>query len=127
MENMPLEVLAGLFVCSHDSSALEEVNVWNVRIDKPVPDNYQAEKEGYPGSRLEIMNVFDGRRKVIWEKQGRFEAPNWMPDGKSILFNMDGFLWTIPLEGGEPEKLNTGFADNNNNDHGISFDESCLQ
>ncbi|NMC40948.1 MAG: hypothetical protein GYA43_07230, partial [Bacteroidales bacterium] len=126
MENMPLEVLAGLFVCSHDSSALEEVKVWNVRIDKPVPDNYQAVKEGYPGSRLEIMNVFDGRRKIVWEKQGRLEAPNWMPDGKRILFNMDGFLWTIPSGGGEPEKLNTGFADNNNNDHGISFDGKLL-
>jgi hypothetical protein len=29
------------------------------------------------------MNVFDGKRKVIHEESGRFEAPNWMPDGKS--------------------------------------------
>jgi len=126
MENMPEEVMAGLFVCSHDSSVMEEVKVWNVRIDKPVPDNYQPAKEGYPGCRLEIMNVFEGKRKVIYEKQGRFEAPNWMPDGKKLLFNMDGYLWTIPVEGGEPEKLNTGFADRNNNDHGISFNGKLL-
>lgn len=126
MENMPEEVMAGLFICSHDTAVAEEARVWNVRIDKPVPDNYQAAKEGYPGCRLEIMNVSDGRRKVIYEKDGRFEAPNWMPDGKRLLFNMDGYLWTIPIEGGEPEKVNTGFADRNNNDHGISFNGKLL-
>ena len=51
------------------------------------------------------MNVFDGKRKVIFEKPDRFEAPNWMPDGKKLLFNMDGLLYKIPVEGGVPEKL----------------------
>jgi Tol biopolymer transport system component len=39
---------------------------------------------------------------------------------------MDGSLFTIPVEGGEPEKINTGFANNINNDHGISFDGKLL-
>jgi TolB protein len=39
---------------------------------------------------------------------------------------MDGSLYKIPVEGGEPEKLNTGFANKNNNDHGISFDGKML-
>ena len=72
------------------------------------------------------MNVADGKRKVIFEKPGRFEAPNWMPDGKKLLFNMDGLLYKIPVEGGEIEKLNTDFANNINNDHGISFDGKLL-
>ncbi len=126
MDNLGGKVLAGLFVCAHDSSAIEEVRIWNVRIDKPVPSDYKQGSGDYPGCRLEVMNIFDGKRKVVWEKQGRFEAPNWMPDGKKLLFNMDGFLWTIPVEGGEPEKLNTDFADRNNNDHGISFDGKLL-
>jgi hypothetical protein len=42
---------------------------------------------GILGSKLEIMNVFDGKRKIVYEDKGRFEAPNWMPDGKSLLFN----------------------------------------
>ena len=33
------------------------------------------------------MTVADGKRKVILESKGRFEAPNWMPDGKKLLFN----------------------------------------
>ena len=40
MENLPDEVLAGLFVCSHDPEVIEEARIWNVRIDKPVSDNY---------------------------------------------------------------------------------------
>ncbi|HLT74280.1 MAG TPA: hypothetical protein VKZ68_04320, partial [Ohtaekwangia sp.] len=100
---------------------------WNVRIDQPVADNYNPDREGYiVGSRMEIINVFNGRRKVIHESTGRFEAPNWMPDGKRLLFNQNGSLYTIPVEGGEPVKINTGFADRNNNDHGISFDGKML-
>jgi Tol biopolymer transport system component len=75
---------------------------------------------------METMNVFDGKRKVILEKEGRFEAPNWMPDGKELLFNMDGSLYTIPINGGETKKVNTGSADQLNNDHCISFDGKML-
>ncbi len=126
MENLPDEVLAGLFVCSHDSDIIEQARVWNVRIDKPVSDNYNPDKSGYLGCRLETMNVFDGKRMVIFEKPDRFEAPNWMPDGRKLLFNMNGLLYKIPVEGGSLEKLNTGFANRNNNDHGISFDGKML-
>jgi TolB protein len=126
MENLPDEVMAGLFVCSHNPDIIEEARVWNVRIDKPVGNNYNPDKSGYLGCRMEIINVFDGKRKVIFEKPGRFEAPNWMPDGKKLLFNMDGLLYKIPVEGGGLEKLNTGFANRNNNDHGISFNGKLL-
>ena len=126
MENLSDEVLAGLFICSHNKDIIEEVRVWNVRIDKPVGEDYNPGKLGFLGCRLETMNVFDGKRKVIFEKPGRFEAPNWMPDGKQLLFNMDGLLFKIPVEGGDPEKLNTDFANRNNNDHGISFNGKLL-
>jgi Tol biopolymer transport system component len=126
MENLPDEVLAGPFICSHNAEVIEEVKVRNVRIDKPVADDYNPGKSGYLGCRMEIVNVSDGNRMVIFEKPGRFEAPNWMPDGKKLLFNMDGSLYKIPVEGGETEKLNTDFANNNNNDHGISFNGKLL-
>ena len=126
MINLPDEILAGLFVCSHNPDVVEEATIWNVRVDRPVSDNYNSGKEGYPGSRLEIMNVFDGKRTVIFEKPGRFEAPNWMPDGTKLLFNMDGLLYKIPVTGGDLEKLDTDFANRNNNDHGISFNGKLL-
>lgn len=126
MENLADSVLVGLFITAHNEDVLEKAKVWNVRIDQPVADDYEPGTEGYLGSRLETMNVFDGIRNIIYEKDGRFEAPNWMPNGEKILFNMEGSIYTIPVEGGEPEKLNTGFADRNNNDHGISFNGKLL-
>ena len=126
MENITDDVLAGPFICSHNADVTEEVKVWNVRIDKPVSEDYNPGSSGFVGCRLETMNVSDRKRKVIFEKAGRFEAPNWMPDGKNLLFNMDGLLYKIPVDGGDLEKLNTDFADNINNDHGISFDGKLL-
>lgn len=120
------EVLAGLFVCSHNPDVVEEARVWNVRVDKPLPEDYNPYESGFVGSRLETMNVFDGTRKAIYESEKGFEAPNWMPDGDKLLFNMGGSLYTIPVDGGEISKLNTGQANRNNNDHGISFNGKLL-
>lgn len=125
-ENLPEEVLVGPFICSHNPDITEAVKIWNVRIDQPVADNYDPYSNKPLGCRLETMTVADGKRTVIYEKQGRFEAPNWMPDGQKLLFNMDGSLYKIPVNGGEIEKLNTDFANNCNNDHGISFDGKLL-
>ncbi len=126
-------VLAGFYICAHDSNAVASARVWNLRIDRPVYNPYQPnpalakpEPQTIMGCRLEIVDAANGNRKVIYESKGRFEAPNWMPDGKKLLFNDHGSLFTIPIEGGVPEKLNTGTAGKINNDHGISFDGKTL-
>lgn len=124
--DMPDEVLGGLFVCSHNPDVSEEAQAWNVRIEYTVPDSHNGYRDGSLSSRMELMNVFDGKRMIIYETAGRFEAPNWMPDGKRLLFNQGGSIYTIPIEGGAPEKLNTGAIVRNNNDHVISFDGKWL-
>ena len=126
MPDLPDEILAGIFVCAHNEDALEEALAWNVRIEKPVADDYNPYEQGFLGSHLEILNVFDGKRKIIHSYEKRFEAPNWMPDGEKLLFNQEGSLYTINLDGQNMSKLNTGFADRNNNDHGISFNGKLL-
>lgn len=123
---MPDEALAGLFLCSHNADAQEEGLAWNVRIEKTVPDSHNGYRDGILGSRMELMTVLDGKRMIIHEDSGRFEAPNWMPDGKRLLFNQAGSIYTIPIEGGTAQKLNTGSAIRNNNDHVISFDGKWL-
>jgi TolB protein len=133
MAEMKDTVLAGLFISAHDSDAVATARVWNLRVDHPVENPYQpnpqlvkpASKE-IMGCRLEIVDAVDGKRVAIYESKGTFEAPNWMPDGKKLLFNDHGSLYTIPITGGVPEKLNTGTADKLNNDHGISFDGKTL-
>jgi TolB protein len=126
MPDMKDEILAGLFLCSHNPDAQEEGIAWNVRIEKTMPEEWDAYKQGFVSSRLETMNVFDGKRKLIHSYKERLEAPNWMPDGKNLLFNQDGHIFSIPVEGGEPKMINTGIADRNNNDHVISFDGKWL-
>jgi Tol biopolymer transport system component len=127
------EVLAGLFICSHDSTKLATAKVWNVRIDKPVfypytsnPNVKVKEPAEIFGCRLELLDIADGKRKVIYESKQRFEAPNWLPDGNSLLFNSSGNIYTIPIAGGNPVQLNTGAIKRNNNDHVISFDGKML-
>lgn len=133
MKDMRDTVLAGIYILSHNPDQLAHAKVWNVRIDKPVIHEYTSnphvvDRPGNDvfGSRMEILNVADGKRKVIYESKNRFEAPNWTPDGKKLLFNEGGSLYTIPIEGGTPEKLNTGNVANINNDHAISFDGKMI-
>jgi Tol biopolymer transport system component len=132
-ETLNGEVLVGIYVCAHDSNTVAQARVWNVRIDKPVMNDYTGnpsvpvtQPAEVLGSRLEIIDIADGRRKVLREAPIRFEAPNWTPDGKKLLYNESGSLFTIPIEGGNPEKLNTGSVNRNNNDHMISFDGKML-
>ncbi len=124
--DMPDEALAGIFICSHNPDVVEEGLAWNVRIEQTVPDTHNGYSDGILSSKMEIMNVFDGKRTIIHEDKGRFEAPNWMPDGKNLLFNQGGSIYTIPIEGGTPQLLNTGNVKRNNNDHVISFDGKWL-
>lgn len=80
-----------------------------------------AEKEKLY-SMLEIMTVDSTDRRAIYVAEGRFEAPNWMPDGKSLIFNRNGRIEKIAVTGGTPETIDTEFAVRCNNDHGISPD-----
>lgn len=73
-------------------------------------------------SRLEILHVATGARKVIYTKEVIFEAPNWHPTDDYLIFNESGKLYRIPVAGGAPAHINTEFAIRCNNDHGISSD-----
>jgi Tol biopolymer transport system component len=57
--------------------------------------------------------------------EGRFEAPNWTRDNL-LIYNSRGRLYRLPVTGGTPEAIDTGFATANNNDHGISPDGTML-
>jgi len=126
LTHLPENVLAGLVICSHQEDMAEQAGVWNVRIDLPVSDIYNPYRDGFLASRLEVIDISDLTRKTIFEKNCCFEAPNWMPDGNNLLFNMEGSLFTIPADGGDISKLNTGSASHLNNDHCISFDGTML-
>jgi TolB protein len=86
----------------------------------------QEEKPLLIESSLEIFSLDSNSRKVLYKAEQHFEAPNWSNDGKFLLYNSDGKIYSIPARGGKPELLNTGFAQRCNNDHGISPDNKEL-
>lgn len=73
-------------------------------------------------STLETVTIASRERQVIYQARGRIEAPNWSPDGRWFFFNGGGRIYRLPREGGEPQLVDTGFANRCNNDHGLSPD-----
>lgn len=77
-------------------------------------------------STLEIISISSLERKIVHSQPIHFEAPNWTPDGKTLIYNSKGLLYKIPVEGGAPELIPTGDLKKINNDHGISPDGTQL-
>ncbi len=77
-------------------------------------------------SSVEIYTLATGKSRVVWQTEQLVEAPNWSPDGQSLVINGDGLLYRLPLSGGEPVLIDTGFARTCNNDHGISPDGGTI-
>jgi len=120
---LPDSVYAGLVVCSHDASVSETAVFSNVRLEErpAVPQDKRRVE-----STLETISIKTGERRIVHRAVDHFEAPNWTLDGKSLLINSKGRLYTVQTDGGSPALLNTGFADRCNNDHGFSHDGKWL-
>ncbi|MCI0515733.1 hypothetical protein L0128_21170 [candidate division KSB1 bacterium] len=116
-------VYAGLVVCSHDSTTNETAIFSKVELDTL---GIIPEEKRITQSTLEIIDILTRERKIIYQANEHFEAPNWSPDGQYFIINSNGKLFTIPVGGGTPQILNTDFANNCNNDHGLSPDGKML-
>ncbi len=112
----------GLGVCSHDKDVVEKAVFSNVELTQSLSES--AKPVLY--STLETVEIDSADRKVAYLAQGRFEAPNWTPDGKAFLFNRDGHIESLTLGADKPVTIDTGFANRCNNDHGISPDATQL-
>ncbi|MCU0381694.1 MAG: hypothetical protein MUE58_10945, partial [Chitinophagaceae bacterium] len=69
MANLPDSVFAGLFICSHNADRVDTARVWNVRVEKTVPNTWHPNpavrstmntSEQSLGGRMEILDVFTG-------------------------------------------------------------------
>ncbi len=109
----------GLGVCAHNNNTMETAIFSNVKIEALVqkPDSLKRIE-----STLETIAVSSFDRRVVYHIRSHIEAPNWTPDGKNLIYNSGGKLYTIPVSGGNPSMIPTGFASRINNDHGISPD-----
>jgi TolB protein len=119
------EVYLGLFVCSHADEVLEKAVFQNVRIVVPVKPGFDRAKDPF-GSRLEILDVASGLRRIVYQRDDVFEAPNWTRDGQALVFNSGGRLYRFDLATQTPLLIATGDVVMNNNDHVLSFDGKLL-
>jgi TolB protein len=115
-------VHVGLAVCSHEAATLAEAVFSRIEL----LDLGVVTEERVRESRLEIVSIETGERRIVYSTRDHIEAPNWSRDGRSLLFNRDGRLYSLPRKGGAPRLVNTGTASRLNNDHGLSPDGKRL-
>jgi len=113
----------GLGVCAHNKDVTETAVFSNVELAAPL-----AAASGRPVlySSLETQTISSTDRRVVHVTTARIEAPNWLPDGRSLIYNSAGRIFSLPVAGGKPKVIDTGFATRCNNDHGVSPDGSML-
>lgn len=126
------EVYTGLFLCSHNSNVIEKAVFRDIRMVRPAKAGFVPYRD-YIGSHLEILDVESGHRQILQSSAQPFEAPNWTPDGKALIYNTSGRdgnyrgrLVRFDLATRQTSIINTGFAIRNNNDHVLSFDGTML-
>ncbi len=81
-----------------------------------------AQRDTY--SILETLDVHTGARTVLKEFDYVIEAPNWTQDGRFLVYNSGGHLYTYELATGAIQELDSGFAVDCNNDHVLSPDNT---
>jgi TolB protein len=114
----------GIGMCSHDKDVVETGIFSDVELTKPAFDS-TAKPTLY--STLETMAVTSNVRHMTYTAPVRFEAPNWLRDGSTLVFNSSGRIQKLPATGGStPQTIDTGFATKCNNDHGFSPDGTLL-
>jgi TolB protein len=117
---------AGIGVCSHNKDVVEKATFASVELKSLMPTEAPVQKAVY--STLQTIGIEDNFRRamMITTERGRLEAPNWTRDGKSLIFNRDGRIWTISAEGGKASIIDTGAATNCTGSHGLSPDGKSL-
>ncbi|HEX5168481.1 MAG TPA: biopolymer transporter TolR [Cyclobacteriaceae bacterium] len=119
------DVYIGIFLCSHNDEVVEKAIFKNVRIIVPAKTDFVPYRD-YIGSHIEVMDIERGHRKILYSEPVSLQAPNWTRDGKSLIYNSNGLLYKLDLQTNQTEKINTDFANRNNNDHVLSFDGKML-
>ncbi len=83
---------------------------------------FLAQRDSY--SILETVDVFSGARSVLKEIDCVIEAPNWTQDGRFLVYNSRGHMYTYELATGKVQELECDFAVDCNNDHVLSPDNA---
>jgi Tol biopolymer transport system component len=115
-----------VFLVGGDPEDSEEGAVFhNVRVVIPAPAGFNRQADPF-ASRLEVLDIADGRREIVYSTDTVIEAPNWTRDDKALIYNSGGRLYRFDLQARTHTMIDTGDAIRNNNDHVLSFDGEML-
>jgi Tol biopolymer transport system component len=125
------EFYAGIGVCAHNPDAIEQATFSHVELEPLIAPVTPATMALY--STLQTIAIDNNARMafVIQTGKGQMEAPNWSRDGKALIFNRAGKLWTVPAAEGdgaiaEAMQLDIGDASDCTGSHGLSPDGKWL-
>jgi Tol biopolymer transport system component len=141
------EFYAGLGVCAHNKDAMEQATFAHVELQPltasitpatAAPVTTAATPTPTPTpmalySTLQTIATDNNARMafVIQTGKGQMEAPNWSRDGKTLIFNRAGKLWSVAAAEGEGSiaeaiPIDIGNASDCTGSHGLSPDGKWL-
>ena len=112
----------GIGLSSHNPAVTERATFTNVELKQLTAPATLAALTLY--STLQTIEIAENSRRatILLSEPGRFMAPNWSRDGKSLVFTRDGRIYTISVAGGAPQFLDTGGLTGCTGSHGLSPD-----
>jgi Tol biopolymer transport system component len=77
-------------------------------------------------SILETVEIESGKRTVLKEFDYLIEAPNWLKNGKELIYNANGLIYSYDITSGVSTLIPTSCCNQCNNDHVLSPDHLQL-
>ena len=123
--DLPDEVYVGIYICAHNNTLVERGVFRNVRLIRPAKPTFVPYRD-YIGSDIELLDVNSGVRRTLINAADSLQAPNWTPDGKRLVYNHNGRMFSLELSSLRTTPIETGAQVHCNNDHALSFDGKML-
>ena len=120
---------AGLGMCAREQGKVEQATFAHVELQPLNPPAAPVAMELY--STLHTIGI-DPKVPidlVIQTAKGQMEAPNWSRDGKTLIFDREGKLWSVPTGEGNGEmraRRSFGTLRRTTGSHGLSPDGKWL-
>jgi len=122
---------AGLGMCARRQNTVEQATFAHVELQPLSPPAAPAAMELYSTLHTIAVDSNVPMDFVIQTDKGQMEAPNWSRDGKTLIFDRAGKLWSVPSDEGEgrlaeARPIDIGNATDCTGSHGLSPDGKWL-
>jgi TolB protein len=122
---------AGLGMCARKKDKVEQATFAHVELQPLNPPAAPAAMEIYSTLHTIAVDPNVPMDFVIQTGKGQMEAPNWSRDGKTLIFDRAGKLWSVPSDEGEgrlgeAKPIDIGNTTGCTGSHGLSPDGKWL-